>query len=615
MMVYVFSRQNNELFIYRFFHKAGLTLFCVCLLAVLAGGLTWLFSQSAELNTLKQASAHRIDIYSANLSREIDKYAFFPATLMLQSNIKNLLSRKNEATVAEVEAINHYLEQLNQLAGTLVIYLLDQSGQVIATSNWRESDSFMREDLSWRAYFSEVASGGASHFFGVGSTRDEAGYYLSAPLINAQRLQGVAVIKVSLDQLERSWESVDQPVLVTDENGIIILSSVPSWKFTALQALPEAERNRLALSLQYGSKRLQPLGLQYKKQLQGEGGIINLPHSLATDFPEVPGSGEFLLQSQSLTDTGWKLTVLSPSNDLAEKALVQSALAAVITILLCVVLLFWNQRRRYIRERLRAREKLQLAHDDLERKVEERTRNLQATQNELLHAGRLAVIGQLSTELSHELSQPLTALSTLAGNTIKYMDSNKWGAAKENLKRIDQLIETMKSLTNRLKLFARKSFNKYETVVVRQVIENTLCLLAARIQNQGVTVSIQVQNEGLIKCDSDRLQQVLVNLVVNALDALEGCDDPHLDINAVVSADVLVVIVQDNGEGFSANVLEHLFEPFFTTKKADSGLGLGLAIAAGIVSDTGGILTAVNNPAGGACFTLEIPIFQADEII
>ena len=169
---------------------------------------------------------HRLELYTASLQREISKYAFLPGTLDLEK--RGAGPACADASAAQAEEVSAYLEQLNERAGTLSIYVINLDGRVVATSNWRRPDSFMGEDLQFRPYFRDALSSGTGRLFGIGTTRGEPGYYLASALLDGNRTVGVAVTKVSLDQLEQSWSTVEAPVIVTDENGVVILGRCPT---------------------------------------------------------------------------------------------------------------------------------------------------------------------------------------------------------------------------------------------------------------------------------------------------------------------------------------------------------------------------------------------------
>jgi len=404
---------------------------------------------------------------------------------------------------------------------------------------------------------------------------------------------------------------------------VVILASVPSWKFTTLRPLDEQARRDFERTLQYNARPLPPLGLVPVRPIAADAELVRLARSAdgAADGAEAvfPVSGSFLAQTAPLHGTPWTLTVLSPVNQISGMAWTHAALAAIGSAFVCILLVMWNQRRLHLRDRLRAREALQRAHDELERKVEERTRTLRAAQDELVHAGKLAVIGQLSAGLAHELNQPLAALRTLSGNAVKFMRRGKLEAAQGNLDRIGQLVDGMGELTSQLKPFARKSSGAPRPVAVRRSIDNALFLLDQRLRPAGVAVRVDLQGDDMVAlCDANRLEQVLVNLIANALDAMIGRPDAALSLSGRREGERVFIQVRDTGPGLPEPVLSRLFEPFFTTKDTGTrdmggGLGLGLAISAGIVRDFGGTLTGANGADGGAVFTVEIPAADVGE--
>lgn len=597
-----------------------------------ASFVTYRVTRSMGLAELQATGRHRLDLYATSLEREIDKYAYFPTTLGLEKEVLELLAAPRP-TAAQTASVNQYLEQLNERAGTLTIYVLDARGKVLASSNWRRPDSFLGEDLSFRPYFREAMDAGSARFFGIGTTRGEPGYYLASSLTDARGTVGVAVVKVGLQQLEKSWATVEAPALVADENGVVILASVPDWKFTTLKPLDEATRSAFDRTQQYNRRALNPLGVKLIAELEHGAQLVRLPKDGAETVSVFPVAGPFLAQTQPLPGTPWNLTVYSHLEQVQDMATSRAALAGIGAALVFILTLMVNERRRHLKDRLAAREALQQAHDELERKVEERTadlsaanarlqeevaertraeRTLRAAQEELVQAGKLAVIGQLSAGMAHELNQPLAALRTLSGNARKFLARGDQETAGSNLERIGELVDRMGRLTGQLKSFARKSTGQPQAVPLRRAVENALFLLEQRLKKAGVVACIDLpQEEVEAWCDPNRLEQVLVNLAGNALDAMEGCPEPALDIRARREGQRIIVQVHDRGPGLDEEARAHLFEPFFTTKEAGSGLGLGLAISAGIVADSNGTLTGDNHPDGGAVFTLDLPAAPA----
>lgn len=585
-------------------------------------------TQQLGIAELQATGLHRLDLYSASLEREIGKYAFLPGTLDLEPDVLELL-RQPEAGRRSPK-VNAYLEQLNERAGTLSIYVIDTAGRVVAASNWRRADSFLGEDLSFRPYFREAMASGSGRFFGIGTTRGEPGYYLASTLVDASRTLGVAVIKVSLEQLEKSWSTVEAPAMVSDENGVVILGSVADWKFTTLRPLDETTRSAFDQTQQYNRRALKPLGLREIAELGHGARVVSIARQDQEIVSVFPVSGRFLAQSQPLPGTPWTLTVLSHLEQVDEIAQSRATVAVVGAAFLFMLGLMLDERRRHLKDRLTAREALQRAHDELERKVDERTadlsaanqllqdevaeriraeRTLRAAQEELIQAGKLAVIGQLSTSIAHELNQPLAALRTLSGNGVRFLERGDLATTRGNLERIAQLVDRMGLITGQLRAFARKSSGQLQPVALGRALDNALALLEPRLRRANAEIARHCPlPEPMALCDANRLEQVLVNLIGNALDAMDGQPAPIIEVDCTAVADRARLSVRDHGPGLADEALNHLFEPFFTTKAAGVGLGLGLTISAGIVRDFGGTLVGANCPDGGAVFTLDIPL-------
>lgn len=604
-------------------------LFLSLLLVGLAGFSAYRLGQRLGIADLQATGLHRLDLYSASLEREISKYAFLPGTLGLEADVLALLA-KPAPDAAAAGTVNAYLEQLNERAGTLAIYVIDTAGQVRAASNWQRPDSFIGEDLSFRPYFREALKNGNGRFFGIGTTRGEPGYYLASVLADAHRQLGVAVIKVGLDSLEKSWSTVETPVLVADENGVVILSAVAGWKFTTLRALDEATRTAFDRTQQYNRRALQPLGLAELTEFDHGARLVRIDRAGPEMVSVYPVAGRFLAQSRPLPGTDWTLTVLSHLEQVDDLAQSRAAMAAFAAACLCLFGVIINERRRHLRERLAAREALQQAHDELERKVALRTadlsdanqrlhdeiaeriraeRTLRAAQDELVQAGKLAVIGQLSTGIAHELNQPLAALRTLSANAGRFLERGDLDTARGNLGRIAELADKMGHITGQLRNFARKSSGESQPVALCQALDNALALLETRLRRSGAEIErTSPSEEPVALADPNRLEQVLVNLIGNALDAMAGQPQPRLELAWEQAGDCVRLSVRDHGPGLGDEAQARLFEPFFTTKAAGDGLGLGLAISAGIIRDFGGSLHGANHPGGGAVFTLELPL-------
>jgi two-component system sensor histidine kinase AauS len=334
-------------------------------------------SERVGIRALAENGERQLELNARAVESEITKYHYLPSLLELNDDVRRLLQTPSHY---RRQRVNDYLEGLNGRSGSLATYVLDTEGRVLATSNWREPSSYLGEDLSFRAYFQDAVQGKPGRFYGIGSTTGEPGYYLAHGLRQGERIIGVAVVKVRLDALEARWQRARLEAYVSDENGIIILASNPARRLKAVQPLGSKTRERLARSLQYhwwALEELQPLA--------------RTPLGDGIEQVSYAGNGQataainYLEQSRPLDDTPWRLTLLTPLREQRRAAISYAVLAAGACTLLILLGLALNQRRKVIATRLAAREALQQANNELERKIAERTADLSAS-NERLKA-------------------------------------------------------------------------------------------------------------------------------------------------------------------------------------------------------------------------------------
>jgi two-component system C4-dicarboxylate transport sensor histidine kinase DctB len=603
----------------------------LALLFVVPGAYMW--GARAAIQERRLSAEQQLDIYVLGLRSELARYDYLPEVFAKSGDIVALLARSDDPEA--VDRVNRYLEEVNRGAQTSAIYVLDLNGVVRAASNWSAADSFVGMDLSFRPYFIDALSGRTGRFYGIGTTSGLPGYYFSQGISKGGRVIGVAAVKVSLDRLEQTWRGARDMLLVTDADGVILLSSRPDWKFRTLQPLEPGVVDRIKRARQFETVSLQPLDLTFERELSEREHIVRLDTRAtgawggeAVWWADGRSGGRFLAMTRPLSDADWRVIVLWDLAGAEAHARNVSLSAALATALVGLGALYLIQRRRAVQQRLAAKAALERAYDDLERKVIDRTadltsaneqlrleaerrqeneRVLRTAQDALVHASKLAIIGQMASGVAHELNQPLAALHTLADNTRVFLERGNAGAATENLTLIGQLIQRMGRITGELKTFGRKSAVRLEPVDVKPVVENALFLIEHRLKAEKVDLRLSLPAGPVVAvCDGERLGQILVNLVTNAIDAMKGCPVRRLEIAAREQDERTVISVRDTGPGIAAEVADRLFEPFFTTKAAGAGLGLGLAISAEIARDFGGALRAANHPEGGAAFTVEL---------
>lgn len=594
----------------------------IILLMIALGYVTYLYSEKNAIKALGENGQRQLELHARTVESEINKYNYLPSVLELESNVSDLL---NNPTVELRSSVNDYLEGLNRRSRSRAIYVLDTTGRVLATSNWRDTDSYLGEDLSFRAYYQDAIRGLPGRFYGIGSTTGEPGYYLAHGLEEKGKIIGVAVIKVRLEALEERWQRARLEAFVSDENGIIILSSDPARRLKSVRPLTAEIKERLARSLQYYWWPLNELVPLERESIAGGVEKLTFPANTSVDHEHTVVS--YLAQTRELADTPWHLTLLTPLEDLRREAANQGMLVAVACALVAFLLIAWNERRKVISTRLAAREALEQANNELERRITDRTADLRASnerlkgqirerrqaeetlrqaQDELIQAGKLAAIGQMSTSIAHELNQPLAALRTLSGNTVRFLERGALDTASANLRTINDLVDRMGRITASLRAFARRGEDKGQASLGKAV-EAALQLLGARLDNASLALHQQIDDVELA-IDQTRLEQILVNLIGNALDAMSAQPMPILWLEGDMLDGRYRLRVRDNGHGIDAEARKHLFEPFFTTKPGEQGLGLGLTLSASLAAAAGGTLNAEDPAEGGTMFVLVLPM-------
>ncbi|MDD0815882.1 ATP-binding protein [Curvibacter sp. HBC28] len=595
--------------------------------------VAWAAYEVAErfgVSALSQNTAHRFELYSSSLQNELRRNEHLPTLVSLNADVKALMLKPQDAALRF--QVNRYLQTVSERTGVAAIYVMNRQGLTLAASNWNQAVSFIDMNFAYRPYFQQALMGQPGRFYGIGTVSREAGFYFARGIERGDQIEGVVAVKVNLDKLDSSWQQPGEKVLVADGSGVVFLASEPAWKFKTVGPLSPDTLKRLEATRQYTEAgALAPLGLIEQEVFQDGTSLVNFVDARDDGPPHYTtmGRASYLSRRQPIPGTDWFLYVFSETAYSRVLAEICAAVAALTFTLSVVVFLYFLQRRRFMRDELLAKAALQRANDELEEKVELRTEDLldansqlqteiterkraeetlKATLDELVHAAKMAALGKIATGITHELNQPLAALRTLSANTRVFMERGDQATAESNLEMIEHLAEHMGKITSQLKRFARKSLAESRPINVVTAMNNAAFLLAQVTRERQTEISLQSESEVLLAlCDSNRLEQVLVNLLSNALDAVARCDHRLIEVRAHRENEGVTLEVHDSGEGLSEQAIQHLFEPFFTTKEQGAGLGLGLAISADILREFGGILTATSSPLGGAMFIINLP--------
>ncbi len=533
-------------------------------------------------NTRNRAEL-RLALYSGNLLSELRQNAIVPQLLARDPSLITALN-----TSDHTQSTARLISFLNEI-GAKSLFLLDSGGRTVAStereklgSNHRQAPYFVDATRSADTVFQVIQHETGAHRF-----------YYSRRIESQNKLSGVIVVEVDLAKFERAWAGISDAVLVTDSEGRIILSTEPRWR-----------------------------GLSENEALAREPVMNALRRAIkaTTDWTMVPADayleGEAVMRVEGrVAFRGWRIASFTSYASVREK--VNGFLALEImgfAILLALAFYFMNRKttfRMAVFERESA--ELRALNVRLQREIAERRRvqeNLAVAEQTLAQSSKLAALGEMSAAVSHELNQPLAAMKTYLAGARLLLKRNRPEEAVGSFQRIDDLIERMGAITRQLKSYARQGGGEFKPVDMGNALSSALSMMEPQLRQRQVKIDRAIPPEPvLVMGDSIRIEQVMINLLRNALDATR--DVPNAEISILLAkGETAILTVRDNGPGIED--LDSLFEPFYTTKQPGDGVGLGLAISSGIVNDLGGRLTARNAAAGGAVFEVQLPIYTEE---
>ncbi|WP_263769886.1 sensor histidine kinase [Propionivibrio soli] len=565
-----------------------------------------------QVDLLAQQSRHHGEFYRLSLESFLARNESLPRILAMEERLKELLRKPGQPARQKA---NEYLLDVRDAADINAAFVMDANGLTLASSNYATPGSYVGQNYGYRPYFQQAMQGRLGRFYGVGATTGEPGFFFAAPISDDGKSLGAIIVKISLENFESALVRSGDPVLLVDAYGVIFLASVSDWKYRYLTPLEPGVLQQLGLSRQYDHQNLQPVGANLR--LSGEAGTARIA---------LPGSREqeYVVQSIKSGPLGWSIVLLAPTGQERQFALYAGIAAAFAMALAISGLVFYRLNNKRYRERRQAEAALRQVHKELEQRIAERTADLRATNNSLeekvsalktteriLHetrdsavqAGKLAVLGQMAAGISHEVNQPLTALHTYTDNAVDLLDRGRLDEVRENLGFIKEMGQRMGHIVGEIKTFARKPPTERQPVRLSAVIDQALMMIEPRRRQHAIRIERDPYAEGLsVLADVQRIEQVLVNLLLNALDAVAELSEGRVQIAVENDGGWVSVAVRDNGPGISPEMLPRLFEPFYTTKSSGQGLGLGLAISRMIVTELGGRIEVCNHAEGGAQF-------------
>lgn len=573
------------------------------------------------LQDLADESSVQLDLFVLYLRGVLGKYESLPELLARDKTLVGFLI--NPGGQERIDALNRYLQTINDISNASDTYLVDRDGLTIAASNWQEERPFIGRNYSYRPYFQQAMQGGLGRYFALGTTSSKRGYYFAYPVRLEREILGAVVIKIDIDSVEESWGYHDAIFLVTDPEDVIFLTTRPEWRFRTIGELSPRVLELVNKSRRYPEAEITAIPMQRVRDYQF-GKVISLMH-------EDGRSSTVLQQIRRMDEAGWDVHILTDTGRLREQIVATNVMVGIGIIASYLLLALFLQRQRRVAERKRfeerTRQALQQANEQLESRVQERTLELvetnrvllleiqerknteealRRTRTELIQAAKMATLGQLSAGINHELNQPLAAIRSYADNARQFLEKGRAVEAVWNMAQISELTDRMAQIGIQLKEFSRKSSGKLETVPLHGAVDGALELLASTIKKHDVTIEVSIEPERLeVSANQVLLQQVLVNILNNAIQAMEDRDRRTIMIQARCDEQRVTISVQDSGPGIAVEYQKRIFDPFFTTKKPGQGLGLGLTISKRILKEMGGDITILPS-SQGALFVISL---------
>ena len=550
---------------------------CAIVLALIAGEIT----RRVTLARFAAQVTADARLRQALMTSEIARFRLLPRVL---ADDRDLVAAVDRPDPAAVRRLNLKLEVLARELGTPVIYVIARDGTTLGASNWRLPNSFVGQAYGFRPYFRDALRHGTGEQFALGSVSRKPGLYLATRTPH----DGVVVVKLEFDLIEAQWRDAQGITYVTDRNGVILVSSRPHWRFAATRPLSGQVRRA-------------------EEQTSGVSAIARIPYRPSGPREIVPDqeSRSYLVATTAPDAAGWQVNLALPLQATVGAAVrmaqVITGLLALVALGTTAILIERARQRRSRTAQLEAAvaERTAALRNEIAERASAEDRAAQLREG-LRQANRLATLGQVTASVAHETAQPVAAIRNYAATSTLMLDRGDAEGVRGNLAAIARLADRIGAVTAHLRGFARKGTGGPGAVSLDAVIEGASLILKEKLS--PIRFAVVASEPGLlVRGDRVRLEQVLVNLMQNAAEALHGVAEPTIDLTITATRDEVRLRLHDNGPGIDAGIAEQLFVPFVTSRPA--GLGLGLVIAKDIVEEFGGKLGLVA-AAAGACFEI-----------
>jgi len=546
-----------------------------------------------------QRAQNRVSLYRSTLVNALERFQHLPFVLARDTHV--LKAARGDDRAALSVRLSRFAAQTDLDA----IYLMDRTGLTVSASNYDAPVTFLNQNYGFRPYFKAALTGSRGQFYGIGATTSLPGFFVAEPVRDEIGTPvGVIAIKLGLSNLEKSWKDGGEFVFASNADGVVVLSSDASWRYHTLTEIDTDRRAAIRANRQFGTEPLAPLDWTVKGN-----------STVTLD------GAQYLHVTTAIPKLGWTLHFLTDEGPIWQRSMMVVIVVAIITFILLTIALFLRSER--IRIALQASQadsrQLRATNAKLAREIEERRmaeQRLERARSELARASKLAALGQLSASVTHELGQPIAAMRNYLAAAEFDDDPN---GRRDRLNRLNGLVTRIESIFNQLKFFAKPGFSgstdeRLDEIDLRDVWTGAQELLDVDIQNAGIELTLTQPNRPvLVRGNHLRLEQVLINLVRNAIAAMDSTNHRAIHIGIDIQEGRALLSVADSGQGLGDYSLEQLQEPFLTTRASGEGMGLGLAISTEIIKEHDGRLTAQSQPEGGALFAMDLPLAEQKE--
>ncbi len=547
----------------------------ICAIALIA--YIYFIIKDYHIQQLERSTKERIKIYHNEVSDRLARFDFLPLIISRDKELISLASTQpNKA--------NQILTSIKEIADIDEVYILDNTGTAIASSNWQDALSFVGKNYSFRSYFQKALLGQTARFYGIGATTKKPGFFIAHGIKKDNEVIAVLVVKVAFNDLEQKWRTLNENIFITNEDDVTILSNHSEWKYRILTPLTQKQLDLIQEQKQFDNE---PLSLLIENLTQSSLTIDNV---------------KYLYYTMPFSEHNWHMYYLVPESVL--NTTITNTWLAIALIILMISLVFLLIKIIKARTALNVSkaESKQLKH--LNTLLRDEVAHRKKIEKKLEYTNKIAAMGELSTAIVHELSQPLSAAKNYIATAL---NSTNQEIHNRSLSKIEILINKATTITKQLKFFSMSNKKKIEVFDIYAAINSALIVVSPAIEEHNINLVIRKPGKPyMINASQICIEQVFTNIIHNACYAMSHSTIRNLVIEFEENYPYICTTITDTGVGLSSEDISQIFEPFYTN--LNNGVGLGLAISKNIIVDFNGTLTAHNNTDMGAHFIIKLPI-------